>query len=78
MTNSYRHTPVFPLCGSSSEKFYKRLHSSRERRAVKNAIAHGDFDLLGAVQIRFDEWSTSRDGKINWWEMRGNKKAMSK
>jgi hypothetical protein len=78
MTNSYRRTPIFPLCGSGSEKFYKRLHSSRERRAVRDAIAHERFELLNTVQMKFNEWSTSRDGKTLRLKVRHDKKVMSK
>lgn len=80
MSRSYRKTPIFRLAGrkSSSEKWYKRLHSSRERRRVKNAIRKGEFLLLHFQQVRWNEWATARDGKTLWKEAAGDKKRMSK
>jgi len=78
MSRSYRKTPIFRLCGGQSEKWYKRYHSSRERARAKDAIRHGNFLLLHFRQARWDEWSTSRDGKTAWWEVKYDKKKMSK
>jgi hypothetical protein len=79
MTRSYRKVPIFRLCGrGGSEKWYKRYRSSRERRAVKDALRVGDFLLLHFQQVRWDEWETGRDGKTLWLAAKGDKKKMSK
>lgn len=79
MTRSYRKVPIFRLASAGgSEKWYKRYHSSRERRRVKDALRRGEFLLLHFQQVRWNEWDTGRDGKTFWKRARGDKKRMSK
>ncbi len=63
MTNSYRHTPITGISCSKSDKWYKKLHSHKERIRVKELIKHGKYDVLGDEVIPYEEWAAPKDGK---------------
>jgi len=63
MTKSFKKTPITGITHSESERNYKRLRSSQERMRVREALAHGEYELLEGELVPWDEWSTGRDGK---------------
>jgi len=74
MTHSYRHTKIFGVAGCKSSKWYKKWNHHRERARVKQAIKHGNYDVLDTELSPWNAWSDPRDGKVyreNFYPKRG-------
>jgi hypothetical protein len=63
MSRSIKKTPVVGNGQTQSERWYKRHHSKQERAALRAKLDSGDWELINGVLVRWDEWSTGRDGK---------------
>ena len=65
MSRSHRHTPI---CGNGipragNESWWKRWGNKRWRRAVKDALACGQYDALPRQREVADVWCYPKDGK---------------
>jgi len=62
MARSFRHTPIFGLTTSQSEKQDKRLANRRLRRAVRVQIALG-CEVLSLLREVSNVWCFDKDGR---------------
>jgi glycerol-3-phosphate dehydrogenase len=62
MARSYRHTPIFGITTSSSEKQDKRIANRRLRRAARHAMQRGK-EMLPTLREVSDVWSFDKDGR---------------
>jgi len=63
LSKSRRKTPIIGV-GGSGKGIAGETRWRKERTAVREKLARGDYDLLEFTLFRFDEWSTNRDGKV--------------
>lgn len=67
MTRSTRHTPIFGITTSPSEKDDKRRAHRVERCRVRTTItADPEAELDGLEHPRSGGWAFAKDGK-RWW-----------
>jgi hypothetical protein len=62
MARSHRHTPIFGITTSKSEKRDKRIANRRLRRAVLRSILRGS-EIMPLLREVSDVWSFDKDGK---------------
>ena len=62
MARSYRHTPIFGITNSTSEKQDKRHANRRLRRIVRQALPR-NVEVLPALREVSDIWSFDKDGR---------------
>lgn len=62
MSRSKRHTPVFPITNSDSDKQFKRLENRRGRRVSREAVDRGE-EAPSPKQFG-NPWGSSKDGKF--------------
>jgi hypothetical protein len=62
MARSFRHTPIFGITTSQSEKRDKRLANRRLRRAVRLQVQRGS-EVLSLLREVSDVWCFDKDGR---------------
>jgi len=62
MARSYRHTPIFGVTTSKSEKQDKRLANRRLRRAVRMQVQRGS-EVLSLLREVSNVWCFDKDGR---------------
>jgi len=62
MARSYRHTPIFGITTSKSEKQDKRLANRWLRRAVRLQVQRG-LDVLSLLREVSNAWCFDKDGR---------------
>jgi hypothetical protein len=62
MARSHRHTPIFGITTSESEKKDKRIANRRLRRAVQRSILRGA-EVMPLLREVSDVWGFDKDGK---------------
>lgn len=62
MTHSFRHTPIMGIAGDS-DRWYKKTIHGQERVRLREALAHGEYDLAEIELAKFDSWASMKDGK---------------
>jgi len=77
MSRSYKKTSIAGIHGSDGEKFYKKVRSGKERAKVRELLAAGEYEDLEEELEPWDEWNTSRDGKM-WFDQDEFPKLMRK
>ena len=65
MSRSYRHTPIFGITTSRSEKQDKRFANRPLRRKVKSRLVTGDEEMPLLREVS-NVWSFDKDGKVFW------------
>lgn len=61
MARSYKKTPIMGHCGGS-EKEDKKIWHSRQRAAMRDALAH-ESEVLPETKDVSDPWGMTKDGK---------------
>lgn len=65
MSRSYRKHPIGGITTATSEKWDKRQANRTFRRAVQQAIHHGDENMPKLREVS-DVWGMGKDGKTRW------------
>jgi len=63
MSRSRKKTSIHGITLADSDKEYKKSHSKKERRKVKYLLHVEEYEIVESQVIRFDAWSSNKDGK---------------
>lgn len=74
MSRSYKKTPIGGCCSSGGQKKFKEYEHRAERSRIKILLkVNPEIENLPHHKEYGNEWSSPRDGKIYFGDMKGKK-----